>query len=287
MRDTKGKLISVWVPGNHGAGGSTISIALGIALEHLTNRKTLIVNMGSTRNYMEQYLRNDVAARFSMDYLKSFDLGISADHIKMYSSAINDMLYILPNCKIGRELNKVGESFYQRFLEKSLEAFEFVIIDLETGLCKEKQMFLDEADIILAVMNDNEIMLKDLLSSNKEINEFIHQDKTLPIFNGLHESGNALKTLSRLNKRLGLKSSCGISFDYNANKASCCEGKLYSFLKKELNKKKVDSPMSEQIVELCSIITDKFSIPIDYVQENVNPISIIFTKAKLWGEIDV
>jgi cellulose biosynthesis protein BcsQ len=287
MRDTKGILISVWVPGNHGAGGSTISIALGIALQHLTNKKTLIVNMGGTKNYMEQYIQNDVYARFSMDYLKSFDLEMDAEHIKTYSSPINEMLYVLPNCKIGREINKVGENFYQKFLEKSLQAYEIVIVDLETGLNKEKQMFLDKADLILAVMNGNEVMLKDLQESNKDIKAYIHNDKTLPLFNGLHEYANVVKALSRLNKSLDIKSSYGISFDNNANKAACFECKLYSFLKNELNKKKTQSLLAEQIVELSCIVLEKLMIPLQSIPDNANRINKFFLKVKQWGEIDV
>ncbi|MDF2840372.1 MAG: hypothetical protein K0Q99_1144 [Clostridia bacterium] len=287
MRDTRGSLISVWVPGNHGAGGSTISIALGIALQHLTNKKTLIVNMGSTRNYMEQYMQNDAISRFSMDYLKSFDLDINAEHIKTYSSAINDMLHVLPNCKIDKEISKVGESFYQRFLESALEAYEIVIVDLETGLCKEKQMFLDGAEVILAVMNQNEMMLKDLLRINKQIKGYIQGDKTLAVFNGLMEESNTIKTLSRLNKGLGLKGSYGISFDNNVNKAACCDGKLYSFLKNEMNKKKTHSLMTEQMMELSRIVAEKLFIPIQHFQENINPMNKILLKVMQWGEVDV
>lgn len=286
MRDAKGRLISVWVPGNHGAGGSTVTLTLGIALQHMTNKKTLIVNMGSQRNYLEQYIQNDVVARFSMDYLKSFDLEINEGHINTYSSPINDMLSILPNCKIDREINKVGESFYQRFLEKALEAYEIVIVDLETGLCKEKQTFLDNADIILAVMNDNAIMLKDLFKNNKEISSYIKNEKTLPIFNSLYEASNEIKTLSRLNKALGLKSSYGISYDVNVNNAACNECKLYSFLKKELINKKTNSLMTAQTMELCRIISERLSISISDIQDSPKGFNKFFLKAKEWGEVD-
>jgi cellulose biosynthesis protein BcsQ len=287
MRCEKGKLIAVWVPGNHGAGGSTLTNALGITLQHLTDRKTIIVNMGSSRNYLEQYMKKDVEIRFSMDYLKSFDRGLSADHIRTYASAINDMLYILPNCKISSEVTKVEENFSQSFLDRVVEAYEIVIVDLEAGLCAENQIILNKADIILAVMNENIIMLEDIVIGNAAIKEYIDNEKTLCLFNGLHDAKNDAKLLRSLNKRLGIGSSYGIAYDIIANKAACTEGKFYSYLKKELNRKKSDSTMPEQMKELCSIIMDKLFIPIDTIQENTGLLNLFFIRAKHWGEVDV
>ena len=286
MRDNKGSLIAVWVPGNHGAGGSTIANSIGIALQHITDKKTLIVNMGSPRNYMEQYMKNDVDVRFSMDYLRSFNMDLSTEHIKIYASGVNDMLYILPNCRITREISMVEDGFYKRFLEKALEAYEIVVVDLETGLNKENQMFLNNADIILAVMNENELMLKELFESNETIREYINNDKTIPIFNGLHCTGEEVKTLKRFNNRLGLNSSFGIYFDIKANKAACCEGKLYSLLKKELNKKNSNVHLVEQMKELSYIIAEKLFIPLEDLQDNTKLFSVLFPGKKHWGEVD-
>ena len=287
MRDKKGSLIATWVPGNHGAGGSTIANSIGITLQHITDKKTLIVNMGSPRNYMEQYLKNDVDARFSMDHLRSFNMNISSEHVKIYASGVNDMLYILPNCRITKAVSKVEEGFYQRFIEKALEAYEIVIVDLEAGLNSENQIFLHHADVILAIMNENEVMLKDLFDDSKNIREFIKNDKTIPVFNGLHCVGGEIKTLKRFNNRLDLKSSYGINFDIEANKAACCEGKLYSFFKRELNKKSSKVIMVEQIKELSCIIADKLFIPLEDFQDNSRLINFIFPKRKHWGEFDV
>ena len=287
MRNKKGSLIAVWVPGNHGAGGSTIASSIGITLQHITDKRTLIVNMGSPRNYMEQYLKNDVDARFSMDHLRSFNMNISAEHIKIYATSVNDLLYILPNSRITREMSMVEEGFCQRFLEKALEAYDIVIVDLEAGSNLENQIFLDHADIILGVMNQNEIMLKELFESSKTIREYIKHDKTIPVFNGLNCAGEELKTLKRFNNRLELSSSYGVCFDIEANKAACCEGKLYSFFKNELNKKSSTIVMVEQIKELSCIIAEKLFIPVEDIQSNSKLIDILFPKRKQWGEIDV
>jgi CO dehydrogenase nickel-insertion accessory protein CooC1 len=287
MRDKKGRLIAVWVPGNHGAGGSTIANCIGITLQHISNRRTLIVNMGSPRNFMEQYLKNDVDIRFSMDYLRSFNMDLSAEHIKTYATSINDLLCILPNCRITSGITKVGEGFYQRFIEKALEAYEIVIVDLETGINKENQVFLNSADMVLAVMNENELMLKEIFESSETIQEYVKSDKAIPIFNGLHITSGEVKTLKRYNDRLGLKASYGISYDIKTNKAACSEGKMYSFLKKELNKRNSYVPMVEQMRELSGIIAERLLIPLEEIQDNNRLVDILFPRRKHWGEIDV
>jgi cellulose biosynthesis protein BcsQ len=287
MRGKKGSLIAVWVPGNHGAGGSTIANAIGITLQHISDKRTLIVNMGSQKNYLEQYLKNDVDVRFSMDYLRSFNMDLSAEHIKTYATNINDLLCILPNCRISSGITRVDEGFYQKFIQKALEAYELVIVDLETGINNENQMFLHNADMILAVMNENELMLKEIFKSSEAIRKYVNSDKTIPVFNGLHMTRGEVHTLKRYNDRLGLNSSFGIFFDIKANKAACCEGKLYSFLKKELNKRSSNVPMVEQLKELSGIIAEKLIIPLEEIQDNNKLIGMLLPRRKPWGEIDV
>ncbi|MDF2590712.1 MAG: hypothetical protein K0S75_178 [Clostridia bacterium] len=287
MREEKGSLITVWGPGNHGAGGSTIANSIGITLQHMTGKRTLLVNMGSPRNYMEQYLKNDVEAKFSMDHIRSFNMNISAEHIKIYATAVNDLLYILPNSRITKEMSKVEEGFYQRFLEKALEAYEIVIVDVDTGVNKENQIFLNQSEVIVAVMNENEVMLKDIFESNKSIREYMNDDKTIPVFNGLHDVNEESKTLKRFNSRLELKYSYGVCFDTKANKAACCEGRLYSFFKKELIKKNSTIPMIEQIKELSCFMAEKLFLPLEEIQNKNSLTSMIFSKRRHLGEIDV
>jgi Flp pilus assembly CpaE family ATPase len=287
MRVSKGKLISVWVPGNHGAGGSTIAIALGIAMQHIINKRVLIVNMGSCKNYMEQYMQNDVKTSFSMDYLKSFGDGITQEHIKIYASAVNDYLYILPNCKLDKLVSRAGESFYERFIEEALEAFDVVIVDLETSINKEKQLFLDKADQIIAVLNNNVIMLKELFEYSTEVSTYIYNSKTLPLFNALHHEGREEKDLSRLNRSLKLNASFGVNFDVGASNAACRDGKLYSFLKRELSKKRSSSTLAVQMLELGSLITDRLLIPVEKQSKGERIFSSFFSRARQWGGVDV
>lgn len=288
MRDSKSRLITVWVPGNHGAGGSTIANAVGIALQHFTDKKTLIVNYGSPQSYMERYLEKDVDMRFSMDYLKSFDDSINAEHIRTYATPINEMLYIIPNSKISREISKVSEDFNQKFLDEAKKVFDFIIVDIESGINVEKQMFLDKADIILAVMTSNEIMLDDLYGSNSDntIRSFLGDIKTLSVFNLLDPGEDVEKELKYLNKKYSLKGSFGVTYDNKAYKACCRDKRFYSFMKKHLSMKNSDTALPEQIKELCSIITEKLYMPMEEQTEAHGFINMLFSKTKHWGEFD-
>jgi cellulose biosynthesis protein BcsQ len=287
VRKSRGRLIAVWTPGNHGSGGSTITIAVAVTMQHLTNKRILAINMGSARNFMEQYFKHDAEARFSMDYLKSFDAGITAEQILTYSSAINEQLYVLPKCKIDARVNKVGGDFFKQLLDKALEIFDYVFIDVEAGIDAEKQRLLDQGDIVLAVMEENPIILEELLDSNVSLRTYLRMEKTIPVFNQLQLSHNTSNALSKLNKHLGLNSSFGIAFDIGLNRAACCEGKLYSYVKKELSKKKPDVLLIQQLVELCQLISDKLLQPLEVAEEKTGYISMLLSRARLRGEVDV
>lgn len=288
MRENNSRLITIWVPGNHGAGGSTIANAVGIALQHFTDKRTLIVNYGSPKSFMERYLENDIDIRFSMDYLKSFGDSITAEHIKTYATPINEKLYIIPNSKISRDISRVGAQFNQRFLNEALKVFDFIIIDIETGINQEKQMFLEKADIIVAVLTGNEIMLDELYGNNGDasIKSFLNDDKTLCLFNLINSQEAIEKELKHLNKKYGLKSSFGVAYDAQAYKACCVDRKFYSFLKRQLAMKKNDVALAEQIKELCSIISERLYIPMEEQEDNHSLINMLLSKTRQWGELD-
>lgn len=286
MRNEKGKLIAVWVPGNHGAGGSTLANALGITLQHLTDKSTLLVNMGSSRNYMEQYLKNDVDIRLTMDYLKSYETLIRAEHIKMYSTAVNEKLHILPNCKISGTLTKNTQGFNEKFVDKAKEAFEIVFFDLEAGMTAENRYFLDRADLILAVMNQNLMLHEELLKTQEQIRQYVYDDKTIVVFNGLHQDKHQESLQKELTKRLGIGGSFGVSYDARASMAACMDGKLYSFMKKELSKQNDEVSLAVQMEELSRIITERLFFEVNTVQETNSFLSMLLSRAKRWGEVD-
>lgn len=289
MRNKDSILIVTWVPGNHGAGGSTIANAVGVALQHFTERRTLIVNYGSPKSYMERYMERDVDMRFSMDYLKSFGDSISAEHIKIYATPINEKLYIIPNSKISSEISMVGEKFNKRFTEESLRAFDIVIIDIESGMNQEKRSFLERADIILSVMTMNEIMLDDLYGSNGDplIKRFLNDEKTLRLFNMINLPLDIEKELKHINNKYNLKSSFGIMYDNEMQKACCTDRKFYSFMKRQLVSKRNTAGFPEQIKDLCGIIAEKSFLTMEEKCENHSFMNTLFAKARQWGEADV
>ncbi len=286
MRQHKGKLITVWVPGNHGAGGSTVANFLGITLQHLTGKATLVVNLGSQKNYLQQYLKNDAELRFSMDHLRSFNQGINPELIKTYASAINDKLYILPNSKISKEISRTASDFNIRFLEQAVEAFELVVIDIEAGFNEENKQLLDMSDMIIPVMNDNEIQLQDLFETNPQLKAYVDAEKAIPLFNAIREPQAITKTLKSLNKKLVIKASYGISYDIEANRAACSEGKLYSHLKNELVRKKNSSELVEQLKDLCGYIMENLYEAGEIPVEKQGISSLLMHRLKQWGEID-
>lgn len=286
MRQRKGKLIAVWVPGNHGAGGSTVASLIGITLQHLTEKATLIVNLGSQRNYLQQYLKNDAELRFSMDHLKSFNQGINPELIKTYASGINDKLYMLPNGKISMEISRTASDFNILFLEQAMEAFEIVVIDMEAGLNEENKRLLDLSHSIIAVMNDNEIQLLDLFEANPYLKAYVDAEKAIPVFNAIRETKVITKTLNSLNKKLCVKASYGISYSVEANRAACCDGKLYSYLKKELVKKKNNNELVEQLKDICCCVIKDLYESKENTDEKQSIISLLRHRLKQWGELD-
>lgn len=286
MRANRGKLIAVWVPGNHGAGGSTITNAVGICLQHITDKSTLIVNFGSTRNMMEQYMKNDVDIKFSLDHIKSFDKGLKEEHIKAYSEAINKKLDIIAGSKISRSLSKIGAEFEEQFIECALESYELVVTDIEAGINSLSKPFLEYADLILAVMSESKIALEEVFNINNNTLKYIASDKTIVVFNAVHSEKNEGKLLRELNNKLGLPSSYGIPFDIKANRAACYEGRFYSYLKQELDKNKQDGSFPKQISELSHIIAEKIFAAKKENQNNPGIISTLLNRARRWGEVD-
>lgn len=285
MREGKGKLIVVWVPGNHGAGGSTMSNGIGIVLQHLTGKCTLIANMGSSRNLMEQYMQRDMDIRFTMDYLRSFKTSLNAEHIKAYAAVVNEKLWVLPGFRLEGEAAEDKVEFSRSFIPSALEAYEIIIVDIEAGLNSHSSYLLDRADVILAVMNDNDIAFEQLISCKEPLKSYVYSEKTIVLYNAIHDKHNEVKLMKRFNKKYKIDSSFGIFYDGKAYAAACHEGQFYSFLKKELVKKRTDSTFTEQIIELGHAIRDRLFVEKE-MQFNQKGLGMLFTKVKQWGEVD-
>ncbi len=255
MGKQSGRLIAVWVPGNHGAGGSTIADGIGIGMQYRTKLKTLIVNFSGKWSYMERFLENDINIKYSMDYFKSFGHVIDQNHISIFSTQINDKLSIIPGAKLETYPNQENGEFEKLLLEKCLEGYDFVIADTTTGIKASNQALLNRADIIIAVMTPNEIMLDDISNElgKAEILRYLHDTKTIPVFNMMGYKSNIEKELKRLSEKYSFEACFGVNTDDDVFEACCKSRKMYTYMMKGLENGVSGFPM--QIDELCMLIT--------------------------------
>ncbi len=253
----KGKLITVWVPGNHGAGGSTVADGIGIMLQHFLGLKTLIVNFSGKRSYLERFLQNDVDVSYSIDYLKSFGSNIEMHEINTFATKLNDRLSIIAGSAL-RDGSGADNGFNEILLDRCLEGFDFVIADVEAGFKEGNKLFLNRADVLVAVMTPNEIMLDDIFNEiiNIPICSYLNHDKTIPVFNMMYENG--ARELKRLIYKYGFKSAFGLEYDIKVFNACCKDRKLYSFIKESL--KRDTDGFVEQMDELCVLISERLGL---------------------------
>lgn len=253
MRINKGKLITVFVPGKHGAGGTTLAAGVGISLQYLLNKKVLLINKSGTWSYMEKFIDNEPGLKFnySIDDLQTFNSSVNKDYIKTFATKINDDLFIIPGSSYSKDISVADAAFEERLIEESLEAFDVVVVDVPTGVRPESFKYLETSDLILAVMTPNDIMLDDIYE-NKFESQFVQAPNTLLVFNMMPEGQEYEKELNRLNKKYKLNRSFGVIFDYSVRAACCRDRKFYSYLRGELDKTNYVFP--QQMKELCAMV---------------------------------
>lgn len=258
MRDQMGKLITVWVPGLHGGGGTTVTSAVGIGLKHYSDKKILIINKSGNWSYLERFIEDDIKIKYTLDDLKVFNTGLEVEHIFTYATQIKDNLYMLAASKIDNKVSKVDDNFEDIFLNKCLEGFDIVIADVSTGIREDNNKYLEHADIILCVYPPNEIMLDDLYNnSNVNIKYLLNNKKTLHIFNKMFDGWDILSELRKLNKRYNIENSYGLVFDGNIFEACCRRKKFYSYFTNELES--CSSLFTYEISLICHYILATFN----------------------------
>lgn len=262
MRNNKGKLIAVFNPSYHREGSTLVSMSLGIAMEYLYNVRVLLINKSGSMSYMERYVENEIDINFTMDSLKVFNSSISAKQIETFSTKINNNLYMIAGSNLPVDVAIEDEDFEENLIAESLASFDIVIVDMPTTVRKENLRYLTNADIVLAVMTADEIMLDDIFTkkSKKDVKQVLLQENTLAIINQMYESWNINNELGRLSKRYGFKNIAGLTYDGNVYKACTSNRNLYSFMQKEL--KEVKLPFPTQISELTEYIKDKMDLDV-------------------------
>lgn len=260
MRRHRGHLISVWVPGNHGAGGSTVTASLGIGLQYLYDIKIMMINLSNKYSYMEKFLENDINMSYSIDNLRGFGENIELNHIEIFSTHINESLSIIPGTKLKKDNNSANTDFELNLIDKCLETYDLVIVDIESGTKNANKKILDKCDLLLSIMTSNEIMLDNFLNdiSTCKTLEYILDTKTSVVFNHMNSSIDMDKELLRFNKKYGIRDSFGTVYDKRVFEESCKKRKLYSFLIKGFEAK--NNLFVKNLEVLCNGIGEKLDI---------------------------
>lgn len=260
MRGAKGKLICVWSPVLHGEGCSTLACSIGFSIQYYTGRKVLIVNMSNSTSHMERYVDKDIEIKYSMDNLKIFNTGIRTEHVLTYATEVNKGLYMIAGSRFKKELAKENTDFDKLFLDKSLEAFDIVIADMDTGVREENRLYLERADIIIAAFSPNEIVMDELYEQPgmKEVLGYFKSAKTLSIINKLYDGWESCKVIGRYKGKYALKEVFGLNYDGDVLNACCTERDFYSFLMKEMKRGK--NEYVKQLAYICDYLIEELSM---------------------------
>ncbi|HYE82547.1 MAG TPA: hypothetical protein VEG39_10350 [Clostridia bacterium] len=269
MRGVKGKLVCIWSPVLHGEGCSTLSCSVGFGMHHFSGKKVLILNKSNSISHMEKYLEKDIEIKYSLDNLKIFNKGISADHILTYATQVNTGLYMLGGSRFNRELTKEDTDFDRLFIECCLEGFDLVIADMDTGVRKENRLYLDQADTIIAVFTPNEIIMDELFRNEamQSALTYFTDKKTVSAINKLYDGWDTGSVTGRYKGRYSLSRIFGFNYDGDVINACCMEKDLYSFLMKELKRGK--GGYVKQLHELCSFLISELCIE-EAVQDSIS-----------------
>lgn len=256
MRDVKGKLICIWSPVMYGEGCSTLACGIGIGLQYFSGNKVLIVNTGNSANHMERYVEKDIEIKYSMDNLKMFNNEIRTEHILTYATQINQDLYMIAGSRLSRDITNENNEFDKAFLQKCLTGFDLVIADLNIGIMNENRLYLDQADIILAVITPNEIVIDELYDNHgtQDILRYFRDEKTVNIINKLWDGWETVSVIGRYKSRYSLSNIFGLNYHGDIINACCTDKNFYSFLMKEIKGEK--NIFVKQLNEICGFLIE-------------------------------
>ncbi len=260
MRSEKGKLICIWSPVLHGEGGSAIACLVGFGIQNCSGRRVLIVNKGGPLNRMEEYVENDIGIKYSMDNLRIFNKGIRAEHILAYATQLNKGLYMIAGSKVKIGAAGENDGFEELFIDRCLDCFDVVIADIDTGTRKENSLYLERADIIIAVFTPNEIVIDELYQDQgmKDALGYFTGKKTIRIINKLYDGWEQGGVLGRYKGMYSLADVFGLNYDGDILNACCKERNLYSFTVKNIMSKK--NTYTRQLKEICGFLSKRLNI---------------------------
>lgn len=260
MRGEKGKLVCIWSPVLHREGCSTLACSIGFGMQYFTGKKVLVVNKSNSVSHMEKYVEKDIEIKYSMDNLKIFNTGIRTEHILTYATQVNEGLYMIAGSRLNKSITKENTYFDGLFIDRCLEGFDLVVVDIDTGVRDENRLYLDNADSILAVTTPNEIVI-DGLYHNHEMNEalnYLRSGKTVSIINKLYEDWDISRVVDRYKSRYSLSNSFGINYDGDVLIACCTDSDFYSFLMREIKRDK--NAYVKQLTAICEFLVRQLNM---------------------------
>lgn len=260
MRGEKGKVICVWSPLLHGEGCTTIACSLGFGLHLRSRERILIVNKSDSIAGMEKFVEKDITIKYSMDNLKIFNEGINSEHILAYATRINSDLHMLAGSRLDRKITGIGIEFDKLFLEGCTEGYDLTIVDLGTGIEKENSMYLEYADVVIAVVTPNEIVLDQLFSDymQQTVLGYFTANKAVAVVNKLCSEWNVNSILDRYQEIFSMDRVYGINYDGELLNSCCIDRRMYSFFMNKFDSRRGEC--MQQLNQLCIAVSDKLGI---------------------------
>lgn len=260
MRGEIGKLVCIWSPVLHGEGCSTLACSIGFGLQHRSGRRVLVVNKSNSTSNIEKFVEKDIEIKYSLDNLKIFGNGIRTDHILTYATQVNTGLYMIAGARLGKVITGENKEFDRLFIDRCLEGFDLVIVDLDAGIGEESRLYLDRADSVIAVSTPNEIAVDQLFNDPalKAALKYFIDERTVNVINKLHSDWETDSVVTRYKSRYSLRKSFGLDYDGDLLNACCTDKNFYSFFMNRVKCRKSD--YMKQLSDICSFIAGELSI---------------------------
>jgi len=213
---------------------------------------------------MEKYVEKDIEIKYSMDNLKIFNTGIRAEHILTYATQVNTGLYMIAGSHLTKDITKENIDFDRLFIDRCMEVFDIVIVDMDTGVREENKLYLERADNIIAVFTPNEIIIDEMYrySARHKAYEYFTAGKTISVINKLYEDWETGKVLGRYKSKYSLSNIFGLNYDGDVLNACCADKNFYSFLMKEIKCEK--NSYVKQLTDICDFMIEALFM------ENIN-----------------
>lgn len=158
MGKAKGKSLCVF-SAKGGVGKSTTALNIAGVFASL-NKRVLVIDFDTTGGAIAAYLNRPAELtiyNFVDDYANN-----RYQSIRNYVTNYNEHIDFLSSCKDPRQGSKISSSYIEIVLEKAVYEYDYVIVDTNHVLNEFNVTILDNTDLILLVMTNDLIDLKNM-----------------------------------------------------------------------------------------------------------------------------